>query len=184
LPYPARDTLYYNQQPRSPTLSSPPTSASAIGIPPGWPSHSQQQRSQHRTSSLREEGYPTRHRQRQEQQQQSYQPQDSYQTQPTQLQYQEKVKRESMSYNKDDNHSMGSAVSAVASTSATRTSAQRDDPMPSTSDFVKKLYNFLSSQEKVPSFSVSPVHLYLALHLFRPVIFTPFSQFSVHECWR
>ena len=45
-----------------------------------------------------------------------------------------------MSYKNEDKSTAGAAgASTVASTSG-RTSASRDDPMPSTSDFVKKLY--------------------------------------------
>lgn len=132
--YPPRDNLppsesaYLNQGPpsRSPTLSSPPTSSSTTGIPTNWPSHSQQ----HLPSGWRDDshGYPTRNRllRQQASRQKNFV--------PTQSHRQLRVKRESMSYKAE---TVGAGASTVASTSA-RTS--RDDAMPSTSDFVKKLY--------------------------------------------
>ena len=135
---PPSESAYLNQgsPSRSPTLSSPPTSASATGIPANWPSHSQQQESYHLTSNWAEdsEGYSTRNRLLQ---QQAYQQSGFL---PTQSRRQVRVKRASMSYKNEDKSTAGAAgASTVASTSG-RTSASRDDPMPSTSDFVKKLY--------------------------------------------
>jgi len=115
--------------------SSPPTSASATGIPTNRTSHFQQQRNHHLVLSLREYfgGYSTRNRLLQ---QQVYQQQELL---PAQSHDQVRVKRESMSYKKEDKGTVGTGAATVALTSV-RTLASQDDLMPSTSDFVKKLY--------------------------------------------
>ena len=58
---------------------------------------------------------------------------------PTQSHHQVRVKRESISCEKEDKSTVGTGAATLASTS-TRTLASGDTPMPETSDFVKKLY--------------------------------------------
>ena len=135
---------YFTEDLQSPTHTSPPNSAS-LTLPTGWPS------AQHRTSNSREELHPSHQQQRQyEQEQQQYhlqlqqreqqlQQHEHQQRQHHQQQQQLKHEREEvMSYAKKDEGGMGST--AGPSTGSQPPQRSSEDPMPSTSDFVKKLY--------------------------------------------
>ncbi|KDR69209.1 hypothetical protein GALMADRAFT_924624 [Galerina marginata CBS 339.88] len=115
----------------SPTQTSPPNSASATGIvSSGWPSH-------HRTSNSRDEIHPSR----QQQYKHEYQLQQHLeQQQREQEQHFKRERDDVMSYSNDDRGSFGSSSTLAPQPPPPRTA---EDPMPSTSDFVKKLYKML-----------------------------------------
>jgi len=112
-PIPSSSQQHYFAEGVSPTHTTSPTSSSIPGA--NW----------QRTSSSREELHPR-------QQYLSQQLPPPLQPQPPQL---PQIKRESMNYStKEDRVPSGSGNGHVPQT--------REDPMPSTSDFVKKLYKY------------------------------------------
>ena len=131
------NSQYYPEDLHSPTQTSPPTSASATGaVPSNWAAH-------HRTSSSRDD-LTSRYEQEELyrlQQQHEQQLQREQQQHLQQRQF-KREREEGMAYNKDDK---GNVAGGSTSTTSHPPARGAEDPMPSTSDFVKKLYKCVFS---------------------------------------
>lgn len=146
-PISGTSSQFYGEDLNSPTRNSPPNSASTSGsLPSGWTSH-------HRTSSSREEIHPSRQQpyeqdqayQQQLEQQQREQSQTLLRDKPQPL---KKERRGPMAYKQDERSGSGASTSSAPPQSLPRSS---EDAMPSTSDFVKKLYKFVRFSPVVSS---------------------------------